>query len=51
MVTRSQAHAKAKVDTSEDGSKEECSVKDDQEGGDECFCGVCEVKYGAEFES
>jgi len=50
-VTCSQAHAKAKVDTSEDGPKEECSVQDDQEGGDECFCGVCEVKYGAEFES
>lgn len=40
MVTRSQAHTKANVDTSEDGPKEECSVQDDQEGGDE-FSVVC----------
>ena len=56
MRTRSQAK-RVRVNTeadenegSEDEPEEECSVQDDQED-EECFCGVCEVKYGTELES
>ena len=54
MSTRSQAK-RVQVDTdkkedSEDEPEEECSVQDDRKD-DECFCGVCEVKYRTELES
>ena len=58
MRTCSQAK-RVQVDTSsnseadendEDEPEEECSVQDDRQD-DECFCGVCEVKYGTELES
>ena len=59
MGTHSQACSKAKcvlVDPSSyseaaksDSLEEECSVQGDRE--DECFRGVCEVKYATESES